>query len=285
MPFKLALGDGLAEDIKSMQLYPRADRIYRDLEALGFDAQASLPIETVNQFDQLHYHGTDALDAAIEACGMSDGQDVLEVGSGWGGCARYLANSSGASVTAVELQKDYHDVACDLTQRVGPEGVVNHVNADFLELELPENGFDHAVSWLALFHIPDRQRYLRKISAALRDGGTFFGEDLYLIQEPDEEEAEDFRKHLFPNSLVDRQVYIASMEETGFDLDSFIDMTQDWTNFTRDRLAGFHANRAQYEAVHSAQGYETIETFYAKMASYFERGLVGGVRFAARARV
>ncbi|MEL6408947.1 MAG: class I SAM-dependent methyltransferase [Pseudomonadota bacterium] len=271
-------------DIKSMQLYPRADRIYRDLEAMGFDMDAALPVETVNRFDQLHYHGTEALDAAREACRMREGQKVLEVGSGWGGCARYLANASRVSVTAVELQEDYHAVACDLTRRVSPLGSVDHVNADFLALDLPKNGFDHAVSWLALFHIPERPKYLSKISTALRPEGIFFAEDLYKIKDPDVVEAEDFRQHLFPNSLVDRHEYISSMENAGFEVVSFTDMTQDWTEFTSERLAAFRDNRAQYENLHGQQGYETIETFYSKMAGYFERGLVGGVRFAARVK-
>src|SRR5210317_2159009 len=104
------------KDIKSMQLYPRAERILDDLSNLGFSAQEPVPVDVLNRFDQLHYHGTAALDAAISACGIEPGQRILEVGSGWGGCARYIAQSSGAHVTAVEIQEDYHQVGRSLTQ-------------------------------------------------------------------------------------------------------------------------------------------------------------------------
>ena len=270
----------MSDQIKSMQLYPRADRIYAELDALGYGPGTHVPVDVLNQFDQLHYHGTDALDAAIEACSMGAEHAVLEVGSGWGGCARYLAQTSGASLTAIELQEDYHRVARDLTERARLAPRVDHVNADFLEWAAPAERFDHAVSWLALFHIPDRPRYQSKIHAALKPGGTFFAEDLYLIEPP--QDAEDFARHLFPNSLVSLDDYDRSLSDAGFVEVTLQDMTQDWSAFTSSRLDAFRENRAAYEAKHGADGYEVIHVFYDKMAGYFANGVVGGVRLSAR---
>ena len=267
--------------IKSMQLYPRADRILLDLAAEGYAGDAPVPVEVLNRYDQLHYHGTDALDAAIETAGIGAGQRVLEVGSGWGGCARYIARSAGAQVTAVELQADYNAVAEGLTGRAGLGAQVAHVNADFLDWT-PDGPFDAVVSWLALFHIPDRPAYLAKIAGALKPGGMLFAEDLYAIAPPPADEAEDFQNHLFPNSLVPLADYRAGLAEAGLELVALEDMTADWTAFTATRLAAFHDARGAYEAIHGAEGYRVIESFYAKMAGYFARGLVGGLRVAAK---
>lgn len=270
----------MTDHIKSMQLYPRAERIYAELEALGHTDGAAVSVDVLNRFDQLHYHGTEALDAAILACGMQDGQSVLEVGSGWGGCARYLAHTSGAHLTAVELQRDYHKVAVDLSNRSGLGAQVNHINADFLDVALPEQGYDHAVSWLALFHIPDRPRYQAKIHALLKPGGTFFAEDLFLIKPPQDEE--DFARHLFPNSLVTRDAYEATLHAAGFDALEVTDMTDDWATFTRTRLAAFEDGRADYAAKHGEDGYRALHLFYDKMAGFFADGTVGGIRFSCR---
>ena len=271
-------------DIKTMQLYPRAKRILADLEALGYASDAPLRLDVLTRFDQLHYHGTQAIDAAIAACGIGAGDHVLEIGSGWGGCARYVAHSADATVNAVELQADYDLIARDLTTRTGLGDRVTHVNADFLDLDLPSDKFDHAVSWLALFHIPRRADYLGKIAKTLKPGGFLFAEDLYRIQEPPPDEAEDFRRHLFPNSLVEIEAYRASLDAAGLDIVGLEDMTADWTEFTAARLIAFRDARADYEAVHGTEGYSVIETFYSKMAGYFTRGLVGGVRYSARRR-
>ena len=93
---------------------------------------------------------------------------------------------------------------------------MTHVNADFLQVDLPESGFDHVVSWLALFHIPDRANYLSRINRTLKPGGYFFAEDLYLIQSPPEDEREDFQRHLFPNSLVPLPDYETTLRDAGF---------------------------------------------------------------------
>ncbi len=274
----------MPQDIKTMQLYPRAERILTDLEAQGYAGDAPLTVDLLTRFDQLHYHGTQALDAAIEACSIGAGDEVLEVGSGWGGCARYVALSTGASVTAVELQADYHQIARDLTNRTGLGGKIAHVNVDFLDLDLPSERFDHTVSWLALFHIPRRSDYLEKIAKTLKTGALLFADDLYRIKEPPRDEAEDFQRHLFPNSLVEIEEYRASLSAAGFDIVAFENMTADWSQFTAARLIAFRDARSDYEAIHGKEGYSVIETFYTKMAGYFARGLVGGVRFAARRR-
>ncbi len=105
------------------------------------------------------------------------------------------------------MQTDYNRIAQQLTDRTGLHAGVTHVNADFLALDLPDARFDHVVSWLALFHIPNRAEYLRRIWAALRSGGCFLAEDLYLITPPPENEWDDFQRHLYPNSLVDLDSY------------------------------------------------------------------------------
>lgn len=273
--------DMTTSDIKSMQLYPRPERILDDLTARGYGPGTSVPVSELSQLDQLHYHGTDALDVAITECGIGDMDQVLEVGSGWGGCARYIADQTNAHVTAIELQEDYNNVARDLTQRTGLEACLTHVNADFLQVDLPESGFDHVVSWLALFHIPNRPRYLNRISRTLKPGGNFFAEDLYLIQSPPAEELDDFRRHLFPNSLINLTEYQSTLADARFTLADLSDMTADWTGFTATRLAAFREHRRSYEAIHGTGAYEVIHTFYDKMAGYFARGLVGGVRFRA----
>ncbi|MEM6375164.1 MAG: methyltransferase domain-containing protein [Pseudomonadota bacterium] len=269
------------QTIKSMQLYPRADRIFADLKAAGFDEGAPVPVAVLNRFDQLHYHGTEALDAAITAAGIKEGQQVLEVGSGWGGCARYIAEKTGAHVTAVELQDDYDDVARNLTSRAGFAHSVTHLNADFLQVDLPRAGFDHAVSWLALFHIPDRPAYLTKLRSLIKPGGTLSGEDLYAIAPPPSDEREEFNAHLFPNSLVSRDIYEKGLRDAGFRDLTLTDMTADWSAFTAQRLEAFRASRAEYERIHGSTTFEQIDLFYAKMSGYFARGFVGGLRLTA----
>lgn len=270
------------DGIKSMQLYPRAERILVDLKALGFGPEAPLDLPTLNRFDQLHYHGVAAVEATVDSNGITSGQKVLEIGGGWGGCSRVLAERRGAHVDSVELQEDYNRVADDLTRRAGLSELVKHICADFNDLPLTDESYDHAVSWLALFHMPNRAHYTARIAASLKPGGHLFAEDLTLRTGPPPAEADDFKSSLFPQSLVNEGEYEASLRASGFVGITITDMTTDWTAFTAARLDVFRERRAEYEAVHGTAGYRTIETFYTKMAGYLAKGYVGGVRVRAR---
>ena len=54
------------EKIKSMKLYNFIDRVYNELKELGKENSGDLSIRELSSFDQLHYHGTDAIDYAIQ---------------------------------------------------------------------------------------------------------------------------------------------------------------------------------------------------------------------------
>lgn len=270
-------------DITTMELYPRPERLLVELRARGFADDAPVPVETLGEIDQLHYHGTDAVDVAIERAGIGGTSRVLEIGSGWGGCARWIAHRTGASVTTVEMQRDYDTIGRSLTERAGLADRVEHVNADFLAFDAPTS-FSHAVSWLALFHIPDRPRYLGRIADALDPGGVLFAEDLYAIEPVPEAERADFDARLFPNSLVALDDYVAGLDAAGFDVLDVENMTDDWTAFTADRAQAFRGDRAEFEARHDATTFAALDRFYDGMASDFARRFVGGLRVLARTR-
>ena len=82
-------------EIKSMNLYSQVDRVFNDLRAAGIADDAPVDVATLSQFDQYHYFGTDAVDEAIAAAAVSESSRVLDIGSGLGGPARYLADRTG----------------------------------------------------------------------------------------------------------------------------------------------------------------------------------------------
>jgi sarcosine/dimethylglycine N-methyltransferase len=64
---------------------------------------------------------------------LPPGSSVLDVGSGYGGPARYLAER-GISVTAMDFQEECHHFATRLTERCGLNHLVQHVCADFMNV-------------------------------------------------------------------------------------------------------------------------------------------------------
>jgi protein-L-isoaspartate O-methyltransferase len=119
--------------MKAMKLYDRVERIHNELALIDLDGAAPLTVEQLTPFDQYHYFGTEAVDEAIVALGLSAGMRVLDVGSGIGGPARYIAARSSAHVTALELQPDLDTLAADLTKRCGLADLVEHRCGNILD--------------------------------------------------------------------------------------------------------------------------------------------------------
>jgi cyclopropane fatty-acyl-phospholipid synthase-like methyltransferase len=271
-------------DIKSMKLYHHVGRIHNELEALGKSADDDLDVDELSRFDQLHYHGTEALDHALEVLAPGADDAWLEIGSGLGGPARYLAAHGGIAVSALELQPDQHALAKRLTARCGLEDRVTHLCGDFLTENWGARKFDAIVSWLALYHIPERPRLLKKCHALLNSGGRFYSEDLCAVGEIDASQAAALARDLYAVTLPTIEDYGRDLQRAGFDIDFYTDMTEDWADFTRRRLAAFRNERERYLGMHGAEIVDALDDFYAAVDREFQSGKLGGVRICARRR-
>ncbi len=202
--------------LKSMPLYRDVDRVYNELAALGFKNDDQLSVGDLAAFDQYHYRGTEAVDAAIKSLGIGANDRVLEIGSGIGGPARHIAATTGARVTALELQPDLNDLATDLTRRCGLSDHVEHICADALDYSPRDSTFDAIVSWLALFHIEQRDELLSRCMNWLKRSGGLFVEDLYMRGDPTPVEKEDLTVILVSRYLPDRETYESDFRDAGF---------------------------------------------------------------------
>lgn len=267
--------------IKSMNLYSEVDRIHNDLRAIGIGQDDPLTVDALSPFDQFHYFGTDAVDEAIAQAGITEGSRVLDIGSGLGGPARYLADRTGCHVTAVELQADLNALAGHLTKRCGLADKIDHVQADVLTHELQTGQYDAVVSWLCFYHIPDHGTLLDQVFKALKPGGRLYVEDLFRLGEFDERETVHLTQMLFGQYVPYRETYIADLDTAGFTQIDFDDRTGTWRAFVAERVAGWTVRRSELVAIHGEEIVDSLAAFYASVSLLFESGKLGGVRLLA----
>ena len=272
---------GQAGDIKGMKLYRHPERIYAELAAHGYTAAMPLKAGELAAFDQLHYCGTAAVDAALHTLAIGRGSRILDIGSGLGGPARYLAEKTGCHVTALELQPDLHDIAQRLTARCGLADRVQHVCGDILDYSACAGRFDAAVSWLAFLHIPDRAALLRNCYQLLKQGGRLFVEDFCALGAMDEQERGLLSKDVYCACLPTAAEYLAQLAAHGFAGIACTDMTASWTTFVRERRENYVANRARHIERHGNEIVEDLEEFYTTMSRLFAGGNLGGLRIVA----
>ena len=275
-------GDEMREQlIKSMKLYFEVERIFRELRAVGIEDDQSIPLEELSKLDQYHYLGTEAVDEAIRLLALQPGQRVLDVGSGIGGPARYIAHRAGCLVTALEIQPDLNITAAALTERCGLGDRVEHVCGDILEWSGDSDRFDALVSWLAFLHIRDRDALLGRCFESLRPGGRLFVEDFFALGRLTGPERRTLAGEVFCSDLPSRFEYAEQLERAGFVDVELVDMTKLWERFVRERGDAYQRDRERHIEMNGAQVFAALDGFHRAMVFLFGGGNLGGVRLTA----
>ncbi len=267
--------------MKSMKLYSDVHRIHRELAALGIADDAALRVDQLTAFDQYHYFGTDAVDEALGVLNLASDFRVLDIGSGIGGPARYIAAKTGANVTALELQPDLHDVAKGLTARCGLTLRVAHVCGDILG-DAVAPGYDAIVSFLCFLHIPQRDRLFEVCRKMLKPGGVMYIEDYAKRRALTAHEQSQLAIKVQSPYLPSLAAYEAELNAAGFGEVESSDVSLSWMDYTAARLAMFRSQRQRHIELHGAQLVDGLDDFYATVAHLFQAGAVMGLKIIAR---
>ena len=269
-------------NIKSMKLYNNVDRIFNELREIGKSTSSTLLVEDLTKFDQLHYHGTDAIDIFIEKLEINEKTKILDVGSGMGGPARYIANKTGAEITAIELQSDQNNLAKDLTKKCGLSNKVNHICGDILDYDFKNQTFDAVVSWLTLYHIANHEILLKKLFDLLNPNGFFYTEDITSRINLSDADRKEIKKEIYGIHLPYFDNYISNLEQNGFKLIFSEDMSSSWTDFTKERIKKYNSEKERNIRVHGKEVYDSLNSFYNFVGQYFSNGKLGGIRVIAK---
>lgn len=155
------------------------ERLKTALAAFGPDEQRLAP-QQLASLDQFHTRGLEATVELAKLAGIAADMSVLDVGSGVGGPARFLAATYGCRVTGVDLSEAFVDAARYLTQRTGQSERVSFENASALALPFDDGHFDVALLQHVAMNISDRARLYQEIQRVLRPGGKFALYDVVL---------------------------------------------------------------------------------------------------------
>ena len=113
---------------------------------------------------------TDNLVGLIKSA-LKPGARVLDVGSGIGGAAFYLAKTFGVKVVGIDLAEEMVQLANENADKAGVGDSVTTILGDILTTEFSEP-FDVIWSRDALMHIPDKTRLFKRLFDLMTPGGT-----------------------------------------------------------------------------------------------------------------
>jgi SAM-dependent methyltransferase len=218
-------------------------RILAGLEALGKPLDA-LTHEDLAPADEFHSQGRMATKALAGLAEIPRGARVLDVGSGLGGPARYLAAAFGCDVTGVDLTPEFCAVANELSRRVGMDDRTRFRVGDALELPCDDGAFDVVWTIQMQMNVADKARLYREFARALRPGGRFVCQEVCAgngepLDYPVPWAAEPAHSHLATPEAMRALILAAGLREM-----VWRDITEETVAWRKALVAKMHADGA-----------------------------------------
>lgn len=98
---------------------------------------------------------------------------VLDIGSGFGGSARYLAETYGCRVSCLNLSEVENDRNREMNEQQGLSHLIEVIDGSFEDIPFQDNAFDVVWSQDAFLHSGDRVQVLEEAARVLRPDGAF----------------------------------------------------------------------------------------------------------------
>ena len=171
----------MSEDLAEIERhYARGgllDRILAALKEAGKDLDR-LTIDELAPIDEFHSRRRLATAELAKLLAPKSGDRVVDVGSGLGGPARYLAATYGCHVTGVDLTAEFVAVATELARLTRLSDRVAFRQGSALDLPFANDSFDLAWSQNVAMNIADRPRYYAEMRRVLKPGGRLAIQDV-----------------------------------------------------------------------------------------------------------
>lgn len=236
----------------------------------------------LGHLDQYHYCGIDACDEGIAALALSANDNLLDIGSGIGGPARYLAWKTGCRVTGIELLPTISAYGRHITERVGLQNQVSLIDSDIHSVDLGAERFTGFVSWLVFLHLHELEDALRRVFRAMAPGARFLIEDFVREGAFTASEQYVLDEVIHAPSVQSVETYVNLLESVGFEVTEALSLTETWRPFTAERERAFSANESENRAWYGDDIFEKRQAFYRHIAELFAGGNLGGVRLLGR---
>jgi sarcosine/dimethylglycine N-methyltransferase len=277
-----AAEEGIGTVVRFYETHPINERqILGRLEAAGVTL-GGLTEDVLQDHDQDHFGGLAAVDELARRAGIGPGSRVLDVCSGVGGPARYLAHRYGCRVTGLDVTESRHEAAVRLTRLVGLDHAVEFRLGNALAMPFADGAFDVVIGQEAWAHVPDKPRLVAECARVVRAGGgriaftdILKGRGLTAARE------ERLRREMTFLELATAEGYRGLLEAGGCRVLEAEDLGGAWAEILRGRLAMYRSLEASTVERFGAEHFRRWDETYAFFVGLFETGELTGGRFVA----
>ena len=211
--------------------------------------------------------------AWIDWLALAPEADVLEVGSGSGGPALFLARTTGARVTGLDVSAAGVAAGTAQARAHGLDDRVRFLRADATRpLAFADGRFNAVVCIDAINHLPDRAAVLAEWRRILRHGGRLLFTDPTVVTGPVSDEEVAARTLNGPSTFAQPGEDERLLAAAGFRLLRREDATANAALVAGRRLAARARHRVELIAVEGEEKFELGQRLYAAVRTLAAEG-------------
>ncbi|MFW6195437.1 MAG: methyltransferase domain-containing protein [Chloroflexota bacterium] len=216
-----------------------------------------------------------------EAVSLDANTRVIDMGSGYGSTARFLAKTYGCQVVASNLSEKENQVSQEEAEKEGVGHLVSAEYGDFHDLPYEDHSFDVVWSQEAFLHGADKHKILSEAHRVLKPGGTLVFTDILVSPDTPDADRQRIYERLRTSDIWGMDAYRDALQKAGFKVQE----VRDWSEYVAPSYSWVRDTLKQNrETMVARAGEETVDsqinalTFWVDSAN---AGLIGWGLFVA----
>ena len=201
---------------------------------------------------------------------LQPGIKVLDIGSGWGGLALYLARVGQADVTGVTLSSEQFKVS---NERAKAEGLSERVRFHLRDYREEPGRYDRIVSVGMFEHVGagNYRQFFRRLKELLSDDGVVLLHSIGRMSPPGTTNPW-LRKYIFPGGYTPAlSETVAAIEQEGLWITDIEILRLHYADTLKEWRRRFHANRAEIARLYDERFCRMWEFYLAGCEAAFRR--------------
>lgn len=253
------------------------------LQTMGLTLDRIVPDDLAG-VDEFHMGARRATEELAAALSLTSDMHVLDIGSGIGGPARYLASRFGCRVTGIDLTPEFVATADELTRMTGLADRATFQVGSATALPFADHSFDAATVLHVGMNIPDKAALFAEAARVVRPGSLFAVYDAMRLAPGELAFPMPWARSAETSFVAGRADYRRGLEAAGFEIVA----DDDRRELALDMFAQMRARMTSGEpppplSLLTLVGPEAPAMF-ANLAAAVGAGIVAPVRMLARRR-
>jgi len=162
-----------SEVVKTSRDYYNSDDADNFYAAIWGGEDIHIGLYNAPEGDSIYEASRRTVTKLAEQLNLDSNKKVLDIGSGYGGTARYLATTFGCKVDCLNLSEVQNQRNRELTEKSGLNAQVSVTDGSFEAIPFADNEYDTVVSQDAILHSGHREQVIKEVTRVLKVGGDF----------------------------------------------------------------------------------------------------------------